>query len=414
MNVYGSDRVEDARNFVVRWGVLDVAVPLRDSGNRGGIRSLPNASKVAAPSDDPAPVLGRHLRLGWLVAMVLTLGTLQYLTSSSHMEWIYVFQRLYYIPVLLAGLLIGRWGGLGIALLAGAAFAIGTPSIWTVSRVDALDQCLEISVFCLVGGLSGVLTDRHRKQEATVRRTNDQLRQAHQELEKNFENMKRVERIYALAQLSAGLAHEIRTPLASLEGAAALVQRGTLPEEERREFLAIIQKETRRLNRLLTSFLDFARPRNPDLQRVEIGEVLDSVILLVRHAGDTSRLELRKHIEPGLPMLECDPEQLKQVLLNLVMNANQAMPHGGTVLLEAQRDGANISIDVHDQGSGIDEDNLDRIFDPFFTTKENGTGLGLSVALQIASQHRGMLTIARNSPQGVTVRLSLPLQSGQI
>jgi signal transduction histidine kinase len=113
-------------------------------------------------------------------------------------------------------------------------------------------------------------------------------------------------------------------------------------------------------------------------------------------------------------MLECDPEQLRQVLLNLVMNANQAMPHGGTVLLEARRDGANISIDVHDQGSGIDEGTLDRIFDPFFTTKENGTGLGLSVALQIASQHKGMLTIARNSPHGVTVRLSLPLQSGQI
>ena len=414
MNVYGSDRVEDARNFVVRWGVLEVAVPLRDSGNRGGIRSLPNASKVAAPSDDPAPVLGHHLRLGWLVAMVLTLGTLQYLTSSSHMEWIYVFQRLYYIPVLLAGLITGWRGGLGVALLAGAAFAIGTPSIWTISRVGALDQCLEICVFCMVGGISGLLTDRRKKQENTVRRINHQLHQAHQELENNYENMKRVERIYALAQLSAGLAHEIRTPLASLEGAAALVQRGTLPEEERHEFLDIIQKETRRLNRLLTSFLDFARPRNPDLQRVEIGEIFDSVILLVRHAGDTSRLELRKHIEPGLPMLECDPEQLKQVLLNLVMNANQAMPHGGTVLLEAQRDGANISIDVHDQGSGIDEDNLDRIFDPFFTTKENGTGLGLSVALQIASQHRGMLTIARNSPHGVTVRLSLPLQSGQI
>src|ERR1019366_3567969 len=140
----------------------------------------------AAPSDDPAPVLGHHLRLGWLVAMVLTLGTLQYLTSSSHMEWIYVLQRLYYIPVLLAGLITGWRGGLGVALLAGAAFAIGTPSIWTVSRVDALDQCLEICVFCLVGTLSGVLTDRHRQQEATLRRTSDQLRKAHQELEQNF------------------------------------------------------------------------------------------------------------------------------------------------------------------------------------------------------------------------------------
>jgi signal transduction histidine kinase len=147
---------------------------------------------------------------------------------------------------------------------------------------------------------------------------------------------------------------------------------------------------------------------------VEIGELLDSLVILVRNAGDTSRLELRTHIEPGLPMVECDTEQLKQVLINLVMNACQAMPAGGTVLLEAQRNGTSVNIDVYDQGGGIDEGNLEKVFDPFFTTKENGTGLGLSVAHQIVSQHKGVLTITRNSPQGVTVRVSLPLRPSQL
>jgi len=372
-----------------------------------------NYTKLLASGHDSAPVAGRRLQLSWLMAIVLIVGTLHRLAASNQMQWIYILQRLYYIPVVLAGLITGWRGGLGIAVLAGAAFAMGTPSIWTVSRIDALDQCLEICVFCLVGGLSGALTDRQRKQEADLRRTSNQLRVANHELESNFERMKRAERIYALSQLSAGLAHEIRTPLASLEGAATLVQRETQSDEGRRELLDIIQKESRRLNRLFTSFLEFARPRRPDLQRIEIGEVLDSVILLVRHAGDTSRLELRKQIEPGLPNLECDPEQLKQVLLNLVTNASQAMPHGGTVLLEVHHNGSSIDIDVHDQGGGIDEENLERIFDPFFTTKESGTGLGLSVAHQIVSQHKGMLTIARNSPRGVTVRVSLPVQPGQ-
>ena len=374
---------------------------------------MSNDTKVLASGHDSAPVAGHRLQLSWLMAIVLIVGALHRLVASNQIQWIYILQRLYYIPVVLAGLITGWRGGLGIAVLAGAAFAIGTPSIWTVSRIDALDQCLEICVFCLVGGLSGALTDRQRKQKADLRRTTNQLRVANQELESNFERMKRAQRIYALAQLSAGLAHEIRTPLASLEGAAILVQRETQSDECRRELLDIIKKESRRLNRLFTSFLEFARPRRPDLQRVEIGEVLDSVILLVRHAGDTSRLELRKQIEPGLPNLECDPEQLKQVLLNLVTNASQAMPHGGTVLLEVHHNGSIIDIDVHDQGGGIDEENLERIFDPFFTTKESGTGLGLSVAHQIVSQHKGMLTIARNSPQGVTVRVSLPVQPGQ-
>jgi len=330
------------------------------------------------------------------------------------MHWVYVLQRLYYIPTVLAGLLRGWRGGLGIALVAGGAYAVGTPPIWTVSPVDVIDELLEICMFCVVGLLSGVLTDRHRKQEAILRKTTDQLRRAHQELEKNFERMKRAERIYALAQLSAGLAHEIRTPLASLEGAAALVQRETQSEERRREFLDIIQKESRRLNRLLTSFLEFAKPRQPDLKMVEIGELLDSVIILVRNACEASRLTLQKHIQPKLLVLECDSEQLKQVLINLVLNACQAMPLGGTVLLEAQSDGNSVNIDVHDQGGGIDEGNLEKIFDPFFTTKESGTGLGLSVAHQIVNQHKGMLTIARNSAQGVTVRISLPIRQRDI
>jgi len=374
---------------------------------------LPHTLKGDAQRDVLVPVTRHRMWAGWLAAIVLILGALQYLAVPSQMHWIYVIQRLYYIPTVLAGLIMSWRGGLGIALLAGVVFAIGTPSIWTVSRVDVLDQILEICMFCLVGVLSGVLTDRHRKQEAILQRTSDQLRQAHRELEENFERMKRAERIYALAQLSAGLAHEIRTPLASLEGAASLVQRETQSTEQRREFLAIIQKESQRLNRLLTSFLEFAKPRQPDLKMAKIGEVLDSVIVLVRNACDTGRLELRRHIQPGLPMLECDPEQLKQVLLNLVTNACQAMPQGGIVLLEAGPNETGINIDVHDQGGGIDKENLERIFDPFFTTKESGTGLGLSVAHQIVSQHAGTLTIVRNSPQGVTVRVSLPLRHGQ-
>lgn len=375
---------------------------------------MPHLLKVGISSDLSAPGTRRRIWLGTLAAMVLLVGTLQHLAAPNQMHWVYVLQRLYYIPTVLAGLIMGWRGGLAIALLGGGAYAMGTPAIWTLSRVDVLDEVLEIWMFCLVGVLSGVLTDRQRKQAAILTRTSQQLRQAHEELEENFESVKRAERIFSLAQLSAGLAHEIRTPLASLEGAASLVQRETQSEERRREFLEIIKKESRRLNRLLTSFLEFAKPQPPEIKMVEIEELLDSVMILVRHQCDANRLELRRYVEPGLMMLECDPEQMKQVLINLVMNACQAMPRGGTVLLEAKRDGSSVNIDVHDQGGGIDGGNLEKIFDPFFTTKESGTGLGLSVAHQIVSQHKGLLTIARNSPQGVTVRVSLPLRHCQI
>ena len=295
---------------------------------------------------------------GWplrtmLLAMVAAIGVLQYVTPLTAAHWLYIIQRLYFIPIVFAALNAGWRGGLTVGLLAGAAFAIGTPAIWVVRPVDMLDQGLQICVFCMVGTVAGLLSDRQRRQELTLRRTSVQLDQAHRELRENFEAMKRAERLYALGQLSAGLAHEIRNPLASIEGAAAVVQRERESEERRREFLEIIQKECRRLNQLLTSFLNFARPSPPDLKTVEIDRLLDSVMVLAQHAGDTSQCDLKKDIQPGLSRLECDPEQMKQVLLNLVMNAIQATPQGGAVTLAAQENGDRVEIDVHDQGCGI-------------------------------------------------------------
>jgi two-component system, NtrC family, sensor histidine kinase HydH len=372
---------------------------------------LSDIRELDAVVDDRQTADGRWLSRGLILACVGTIGVLQYLTPRTSGHWLYILQRLYYIPIVLAGLKMGARGGLAVAVLSGAAFAIGTPHIWNVAYVDVLDQCLEICVFSLVGVVAGVLTDMRRRQAVALRETSHRLRQAHRELQENFETMKRAERLYALGQLSAGLAHEIRNPLASIEGAAAVVQRDSESEGRRREFLDIIRKESRRLNRLLTSFLEFAKPRQPAMETVEIASLLDSVIVLAQHAEDTGRLELRKDIQQGLSTIECDPEQLKQVLLNLVMNAIQAMPQGGTVVLAARRNETMVTIDVQDQGQGINNDNLDRIFDPFFTTKETGSGLGLSVAHQIISKHGGRLTIKQNSPHGVTVRISLPLRS---
>jgi signal transduction histidine kinase len=369
---------------------------------------LPSITKFGTPRTIALGTLAGRPWRGLLLAAVGITGVLQYLTPSTATHWIYILQRLYYIPIVLAGLSMGLRGGLTVALISSVAFWIGTPPIWTVSKVDVMDQCLEACIFCLVGGVAGALTDRRRKQDQALRQATEELRQAHQELQKNFEGMKRAERLSAMGQLTAGLAHEIRNPLASIEGAVAVVQRERQSEERRQEFLDIIRKESRRLNQLLTTFLNFARPSPPDLKAVEIEGLLDSVIVLAQHAGEANLRDLKKNIQPGLSRLECDPEQLKQVLFNLVMNAMQASPPGGTVILAAREDANKVTIDVQDQGCGISNDCLDRVFDPFFTTKEAGTGLGLSTAYQIVSQHGGTLTVARNSPNGVTMRVSLP------
>jgi signal transduction histidine kinase len=269
---------------------------------------------------------------------------------------------------------------------------------------------MELIEFFLAAAVIGVLSERDRRQRRTLERRTKHLSQVYYELQGSIERMKRSERLYAAGQLSAGLAHEIRNPIASIAGAAGILQRNPDSGHRRQECLEIISKECSRLNRLLTSFLDFAKPRSPMFRTVGVESLLDSVIELAVHAIGQQPIALRKNLGPDLPQLECDAEQIRQVLLNLIINAIQAMPQGGEITLSAQVQDGAIVIAVSDQGCGIRPENLGRLFDPFFTTKETGTGLGLPVAHQIVAQHGGSLRADPNPDRGMTFSFRLPLR----
>lgn len=347
-----------------------------------------------------------------ILAVMAAIAGLHGVTPDTMLQAHYLIQRLFYIPVIYAGLYFGWRAGLAAGIAAGLAYL---PQILATHRLHpsySINQYAEVGLFVIAGIVSGLLADRERRQKKILRETAEQLSRVYAELQDNFEHMKRAERLYALGQLSAGLAHEIRNPLAGIEGAAAILLRETPSEERRIEFLQIIQKECRRLNRLLTSFLAFAKPRSPELAVVPVEQMLDSVIALAGHAIRGSAVRFQKEIAPDLAELNCDAEQLTQILLNLTINAIQAMPEGGDIVLSATRQNGNAVIAVRDQGSGIGETDLEKIFDPFFTTKESGTGLGLPVAYQIAAAQGGVLSVQRNPDKGMTFTLQLPLVAG--
>ncbi len=343
------------------------------------------------------------------MAGVLAISALHQITPLSALHWHNVFQHLYYLLIVFAGLSFGWLGGLGTGLLAGISNTPHDIMALEVSPGYAVDQLLDIPIFCAAGVLTGILEERGRKQRAELERTTKRLSEVYQELQDNFERMKRSERLFALGQLSAGLAHEIRNPLASVAGAAGILQRNPGLGRKEAECIDIISKECQRLNRLVTNFLDFARPRTPHYQRLDAAAALDSVLELAGHALGAQRVTLRTEVSPHLPAVECDPELLKQVLLNLVMNAIQSMPEGGEVVVSAMARQDRLLIQVKDGGCGIKAEDRDRIFDPFFTTKENGSGLGLSVAHQIVEQHGGLLTAEANPGKGMTFSVLLPL-----
>lgn len=168
-------------------------------------------------------------------------------------------------------------------------------------------------------------------------------------------------------------------------------------------------REIERLKGLLTNFLEFARPQPPQTAPSDVTMLLQSAANLASETATMANVNLWVERRGELPAVSIDQEQIKQVLLNLVINAVQAMPTGGQITLRAVQEGDNVRVEVEDEGKGIPSEDLERVFDPFFTTRGDGTGLGLSIAYQIVSQHGGHITARPNVKRGMTFAVTLPV-----
>ena len=342
-----------------------------------------------------------------IVAAIVLLAGITILVPGSEITAHNILHHLNFLPLMIAGMLFGWRGACIAAVCAGAVNAPLIAEHWAEWPVDAKDQIVELSIFSVAGLIAGYLSDRERAQRRDVERIRQELEKVYHELRANIVEMKKAERLSAAGQLAASLAHEIRNPLASISGAAGILQRGVAPAEYREESLEIIQKESQRLNKLLTGFLNFAKPRSPRLQYMDVSALLASVVSLASHAAQDGGISLQ-HVSAACGEVECDPEQMKQVLLNLVINAVEASPMGSVIRLRSEVKNGHISIEVEDNGSGIPDHIVEQIYDPFFTTKAKGTGLGLAISSMIVSQHNGTLSLEKNPEGGTTFRVELP------
>lgn len=340
------------------------------------------------------------------VAAVISIAVLHHYTPHSSLLGHNFFQWLYYLPVVYAAAHFGLLGGVATATLA----ALGYLPHFLEGPGDHPEylkvQYAEVGVLLFVSVVTGLLADRERKRRFELEKAKCMLEKSHRELQTSLEQLKRADRLSAIGQLAASMAHEIRNPLAGIRGAVDVLNSPTTSEATRQEFREIIAKESARLERLLTRLLNYARPRAPRYQQVDVAYCLDLVTDLLAYSAGPSGIILRKDVA-DLPPVECDPEQLNQVLLNLVLNAIQSMPEGGEIVLSARPVNSEVRVEVRDEGCGFDGD-TEMLFEPFFSTKENGTGLGLSVARQIVSQHGGTITATRNASRGMTFSILLP------
>jgi len=256
----------------------------------------------------------------------------------------------------------------------------------------------------------------------------DRLKDFNRELEKEIavktktllkaqDELIRRERLAALGELSAGIAHEIRNPLTSIKILInSLVSE--LPERLRKsEDVAVINGEIERLNSIITQFLEYARPAEPVFEQVNVKEVISQTISLVSARVKARKVEMSLHLPDHDVAVHGDPRQLKQVFLNIILNAVQSMDGGGTLTVELRHSpggGKNLdtaSIIMKDTGAGIAPENLKKLFTPFFSTKKDGVGLGLSIAQSIVLKHNGTIGVESEPGKGTAFTIQLPVRA---
>jgi PAS domain S-box-containing protein len=227
------------------------------------------------------------------------------------------------------------------------------------------------------------------------------------------EEARRAERLGALGRLSASVAHEIRNPLAGIRTTAELLRSRLGDDEDRQRFVDVILEETGRLNRIVDSLLQFAKPPTPQLAPLAVGRILEKTRELAAGKAVEKRVTIRTDVPAGIAEPLADRDQILQVLLNLLLNAVEASPLGGEIRVLARqergRSGERIRIVVEDEGDGVPALIQERVFDPFFTTKPGGTGLGLSISRHIVQQHGGTLRLERHRDGLTCATLTLPL-----
>jgi two-component system sensor histidine kinase PilS (NtrC family) len=233
------------------------------------------------------------------------------------------------------------------------------------------------------------------------------------------EHLKRSDRLAAIGKMAAGIAHEIRNPLASISGSIEILkdEMGNAPQSQ--QLMGIVLREVNRLNSLIADFLLFARPVSPGKEKIHLNRLIEEILEMFTHSPDFNpQIRLETQFQGDL-YIQGDPHQIRQVFWNLFINAAQAMPGGGTLRVKLRRNFSSAplfegrsygEVAVSDSGTGIGEEEMGKIFDPFFTTKERGTGLGLSIVHSVVETCGGKITVQSQVGQGSTFRILFPIQ----
>lgn len=353
----------------------------------------------------------RTLKYGLILILIAVVSVFHFVTSTEYRYLHEIYQRIYYMPILLAAFWFGPVTGFLCALLVSAIYSIHIQLHWHHYPIYTFNQYAEIILYHVVALTIGFLSHKERRQRKKLEATSRQLSEAYAQLQNTFEQLRKADRLAALGELSAGIAHEIRNPLGSIKGSIEIIEGEFSQNHPKREFLDIIKEESARLNSIVSEFLKFARPPRPSIELTHLGDTINSTLTLISKEAASGQVQVERNIDDDIPQLKVDPDQIRQVLLNVMLNALAAMPKGGLLQVSARydKDRKVVTVEISDSGIGISDQHMEHIFDPFFSTKPDGTGLGLSISYQLIENHGGRIWASSTEGSGATIYIELPV-----
>jgi len=392
--------------WVLLFGVLAFTLPFHDAYDIGLLVALATV-QILEPK---IPALAStHGRILWIVLKLILAYLFIGFTYSIDSRYWWVML----LPVVSAATTLGVTGTMLIAVMAGGAYLSFLlylrRSFWAE---DLSEFWLRAILFGMVGNLVNILAEELRMRSKQYQQTAERLAEANVHLREAEEAVRRSDRLAALGQLTAGLAHELRNPLATIRTSAEMLTQNLGSENEvAREVAGFIATEVDRANSLVTRFLQFARPLQVKLEKADLAQTLDRAVALVEREG--GGVAIYKNYQPGIPPFPFDAELMERVFYNLLQNAVQATAAGGTVTVKTRASDGTAEVAVIDRGSGIDRKQMESIFNPFFTTKQEGVGLGLAIVSKIVDEHGGKIAVESEPGKGSIFCVVLPMERNE-
>lgn len=358
-----------------------------------------------------------------LIKILLATLLIGHTTTGSEPAIASPYYLIYFLPVVSAAMIFGALGMLlwtALSAVAYCSYLLPALPEFQLTSEGRTELAMRVIFLFLAAVVVNRLATENRRQALRYQRLAETLAETNRQLKRAQADARRSERLAALGQLSAGLAHEIRNPLAVIKGSAEMLDKKVASADPlARELAGYVSTEVNRLNALVSRFLDFARPSQLDLHAEEIEPIIERALRASRDRWPEAHVEVETRYSSALPPVLVDAPLCEQVFTNLVINAYEAMlAQGGKLSVNVRSTDAGreqdketrhgVIVELQDSGPGIAPELREQIFNPFFTTKKTGVGLGLSIVSKIVDDHGGWIHITNGSRSGACFQLFLP------